>query len=165
MKRFVVFSLMTALMISLSVQPASAQDGRHLELKSTVEVVKEVINANGEKETRVEPAERILPGETIIFGTVFTNVGEDPAENIILTNPVPENTGYVGESAAGDGTVITFSVDGGQTYDVPGNLTITDKDGNERPALPEEYTHVRWTLENPLGPGQSGKVSFRSVLQ
>ncbi len=165
MKRSAVFVLMITLMFSLSVQRAAAQEGRHLDLRSIVEVEREVINDLGEKEIRVESAERILPGEIIVFGTIFTNVGEETADNIILTNPVPENTAYIGGSAGGEGAVITFSVDGGQTYDVPGNLKITGEDGKQRPALPEEYTHIRWTLNKPLNPGEKGKVSFKSVLQ
>jgi len=165
MKRFVLFSLVAALMITLSVQHAVSQDGRHLDLNSTVEVEREVTNERGEKEIKIEPADRILPGEIIVFGTTFTNVGEDAADSVILTNPVPENTTYIGGSASGDGADITFSVDGGQNYDLPGNLKVTGEDGKPRLALPAEYTHIRWTMNRSLNPGETGKIGFKSVLQ
>ena len=57
---------------------------------------------------------------------------------------------YLGGSAAGKGTVVTFSIDGGKTFDAPDKLFIKGKDGKSRPAEPKEYTHIRWALEQFL---------------
>jgi hypothetical protein len=72
---------------------------------------------------------------------------------------------YKDGSAGGEGTVITFSVDDGKTYDVPGNLKVLDADGKERSAVASDYTHIRWTLEKSVSPEAVGYVSFRAILE
>src|SRR3569833_2221483 len=42
---------------------------------------------------------------------------------------------------------------------------VTPGDGRTRHAQPEDYTHVRWTLAEPLSPGQQGQLSYRAVLE
>jgi len=165
MKRYAVIALMVSLILSLTVLHAAAQDGRHLDLKSTAEVEREVANDQGEKEKVLEPAEKVFPGETVVFSTVYKNIGQDPADDIIITNPVPEHMIYVGGSAEGEGTVAIFSVDGGQTYNSPESLKVTGEDGTQRQARPDDYTHIRWALKAPVTPGGTGKVSFRATLK
>ena len=92
-------------------------------------------------------------------------MGEDTAENINITNPVPEHMIYQENSASGEDTDITFSVDGGETYSKPEDLNITDENGNRRPAENSEYTHIRWTLQKPLTPEENGYVSFKAQLE
>ena len=68
-------------------------------------------------------------------------------------------------SAQGAGATVTFSVDGGKTYDVPAKLFVFDGSGRRYAARPRDYTHIRWTFKAPLLPGAKGDVSFRAVLQ
>ena len=89
----------------------------------------------------------------------------EPADKVVISNPVPEHMLYQEGSAAGEDTDIAFSVDNGTTYDVPEKLTIVDDDGKERPAKGADYTHIRWTLQKSMAPEEKGLVTFRAQLK
>ncbi|GAB4277064.1 MAG: hypothetical protein Kow0092_32850 [Deferrisomatales bacterium] len=144
--------------------PVPARAGGTIRLTSTAEV--EVTRVDEEGRTAVErvPAAKVVPGEVVLYTNRYENVGEQPAENVVITNPVPEHMTYVAGSAFGEGTRITFSVDGGARFDLPENLTVIGPDGRPRPASAEEYTHVRWARSRPVEPGETGAVGFRARL-
>ena len=151
------------LLVALMATWAYAQG--HIQLKSVAQVEKEVFSQEGKKEVRREPAAKVLPGNEVIFTTFYENTSKEVAENAVITNPMPEHMIYTENSAQGKGTRITFSVDGGKTYDVPARLFIFDASGRKFPARPRDYTHIRWTFGEPLPPGAKGEVSFRAILQ
>jgi len=88
-----------------------------------------------------------------------------PAGNVTIMNPVPEHMAYVDKSAEGTGARIDYSIDGGKTYAAPDKLKVTDGQGKVRPALAQDYTHIRWVLIAPLAPGGTGGVSFKARLK
>jgi uncharacterized repeat protein (TIGR01451 family) len=112
----------------------------------------------------LSPAEKVIPGETVIYTNIVTNTGKDPAEAIVVNNPVPDHTDYLAGTAFGEAT-ITFSADFGANFAAEGEVTVTDDDGKPRLALPKEYTNIRWRLKNILPPGESEEVGFRVRLQ
>jgi uncharacterized repeat protein (TIGR01451 family) len=142
-----------------------AQEQAHVTLKSEVLREVEIVREDGGKEIGFEPAASARPGEVLLFRITYTNEGKGPAKDVQLTNPVPEHMVYEDGSVQGEGTEITFSVNGGRTYGRPGDLTVTGEDGKERPAGPADYTHIRWTLSGPIPMGQSGTVGFRARLK
>ena len=143
---------------------AQTQQG-NLELKLVAQKEMVVTDSQGNKQIkRVEPA-KVVPGDEIIYTITYTNVGTQAAENVFITNPVPEHMNYKEGSAAGMGTTITFSVDKGVTYDVPINLKIKNSDGTTRPVGAGDFTNIRWALTNPLPPKGTGYVEYRAVLQ
>lgn len=150
-------------MVALTAAWAYAQG--HIQLKSAALVEKEVFNEEGRKELRQVPAAKVLPGTEVIFMTYYHNTSNDVAENAVITNPVPEHMIYTKGSARGQGARITFSVDGGTTYDLPTKLFVYDASGRKFPARPQDYTHIRWSFGEPLPPGAKGEVSFRAILQ
>ena len=113
----------------------------------------EVTNEKGEKELKRVQAAKVVPGEEVIFTVYYSNAGQETAENVFITNPIPKHMLYRAGTASGVGSVITFSVDGGKNYNVPDKLKILDNQGKERPAKPTEYTHIRWTFQKELPPG------------
>lgn len=136
-----------------------------VELKNVAEIEVEVVNSKGKKELKRQPVDTAVPGTEVIYTTTFLNVSGKPVGNIALNNPVPANTTYKGGSAFGANTEISFSIDGGKTWGTPDKLKVRLADGKERPALPSEYTHIRWTYKGDLGAGKSGDVGFRVVIQ
>jgi|SaaInlV_100m_DNA_5_1039725.scaffolds.fasta_scaffold21328_2 uncharacterized repeat protein (TIGR01451 family) len=120
-----------------------------------------VIDENGEESIELASVEIVLPGDTVLYTSTFTNQGEEAVSNIVVDNPVPENTQYLGFSARGESTEVVFSVDGGATFAGAAELTITGDNGEQRTALPEEYTNIRWIYAPELAPGQSSSVSFK----
>ncbi len=157
------------LIVSLAIIPLPgigfAQEPGQVVLESLIQREIEVVNEDGEKEIKLVEAGNAIPGDELFFSVTYTNQGTEPAENVVLVNPVPEHTEYIGGSAAGEATEITFSVDDGGSYDIPDNLTVIGEDGNPRTALPREYTHLRWVRTGNLSPGEGGKVVFRVRLK
>lgn len=165
MKRIEPVALALLLLAFVGVGVVRAQQERPIELTMVAEQEITVINAQGEKEVKRVPAARVVPGNEVVYTIFYRNVGEEMADNVVITNPVPEHMMYKDGSADGKGTSITFSVDGGKTYDVPANLKVRDAEGEERPAKATDYTHVRWTLNESLAPEAQGLVSFRAILE
>ena len=163
-----VNNVLTFLSLLLLVAlPAEAADRGMIELKSLSEVEITVENDKGEKVIlRVAAAmANITPGDTVIFTNYYSNSGDNPVDNVVLTNPVPEHRLYVDGSAEGKGTRIEFSVDQGQSYGLPEKLKMEDEDGTERDANAADYTHIRWTLAGSIGEGGTGRVSFKAKVQ
>lgn len=154
------------LVVLLSPMLAWPQQGS-IELKSVSEV--EVVTKDAQGKTvvnRVEAAKsKVVPGNVVIITTTYRNIGTMPADNVAITNPIPQHTFYVDLSASGKDTRIDFSIDGGKTYNAPEKLTAKDDQGRTRPALPVDYTDIRWTRSKQLKPGESGSVSFRTRIK
>jgi uncharacterized repeat protein (TIGR01451 family) len=131
-------------------------------LKSTAEVEKEVVNANGEKSKQLVPVQKVVPGVEVVWTITANNICKKPSENVTINNPVPEHMSYVSGSAFGAGSVISYSLDG-TTFGAPEELTVTDN-GAKRKARADEYRHIRWVFKSPLQPGASAVARFRAVL-
>ncbi len=163
LKLRIIPSLLLAVLLAAFHLPALAAAGQ-VELKTVAEREVETVT-NGKKETRRAPVNKAVPGDEIIYTTVFKNLAAKPVGDIVITNPVPNDSLYKADSASGANTVITFSADGGKQYAAPGQLTVKAKDGKTRPAQPSDYTHIRWTYKGELGAGKSGEVSFRAFIK
>lgn len=163
--RFLSILVMAGTMLLSSYSPGWSRNGRGVELKATAEVEVQTPDAEGRPVLKQVPAEKVLPGTPIIYTIYYRNTDDQPAEHMAITNPIPEHMRYDAESAYGLKTAITFSVDGGKTFDRPDNLRVLDQKGKTVPARPADYTHIRWTLEYPIAPQASGHVGFRAVLE
>ncbi|HTG01809.1 MAG TPA: hypothetical protein VK654_14605 [Nitrospirota bacterium] len=161
----VAMALLTAALLASSAAWAQQKDAIELKTSAQVEVVKK--NEKGDKTvTFVDAAkESKVPGDVVLFTTTYTNTGKQPADAVVITNPVPEHTVYIAESAAGANTRIDFSVDGGKTYAAPDKLTLKDKNNITRKAAAADYTHIRWTLTKSLPAGGSGSVSYKAKIK
>lgn len=164
MKIFCQMVVVLSLLVT-AVPAAMALEEGSLVLTSSILRQVNVENEKGEKEINLVPVQKAIPGEELIIQVSFVNHGSDPADNIVIVNPVPDQMLYVSGSATGDFTLVTFSIDGGVTFDLPEKLVVKDETGEERPASPKQYTHVRFTRTKTLAPGQTDKVSFRAVLE
>jgi len=130
-----------------------------VELKTDMYEVIEVQKADGKSKVEWVQADNIIPGDKVGYRISFTNTGEKPAENIVLNNPIPDNTIYVADSARGANSKIEYSVNSGSDFGQPNQLFI-EKDGKKLPAKAKDYTNVRWTLTKPLASGASGSVQY-----
>jgi uncharacterized repeat protein (TIGR01451 family) len=163
MKRTVIVIAFALLLLPAA---ARAQQGS-IQLKSVAEVEVTETNAKGVNVVkRVDAAKgKVVPGDVVIFTTMYTNIGKQPADKVMVTNPVPEHMNYLDKSAEGKGTKIDFSVDKAKTYGTPDKLMVTDAQGKTRKAGPADYTTIRWIVVKPVPPGGTGSVSFRAKLQ
>lgn len=135
-----------------------------LDVNTTVQKETVVVTEEGEEVRELVPAETVIPGERVVYTITFRNTGAEPADNVIITNPISENLTYVAESAFGPGMVLEFSVDGGETFAAADDLTI-EEDGESRPASAEDYTHIRWVMQDDLASGAQGMARFTAQLK
>jgi uncharacterized repeat protein (TIGR01451 family) len=143
--------------------PAFAQTNC-VELKTTGEVEKEVVNAKGEKSKVLVAAAdtKVIPGTEVIWTVTAKNVCKEASDKVVITNPVPEHMTLVPGSVFGAGADVTYSVDG-KTFAPAGQLTVSEN-GVARAARAEEYRHVRWVFKNPIPGGSSAFGRFRATL-
>ena len=150
------------LLTAAGVSPALAEDGK---LKLTSRSEKEVVLVKeGSKTVTLVPAEKVIPGDVVLFTNHYQNDGSQPADDVVISNPVPKYMVYVDGSAFGEGATITFSFDKGKSFDTPGKLIKTEK-GKKRTARAEEYTHIRWSFKNPIPAGKEGDLGFKARLK
>lgn len=153
-----------ALPLLFAATLALAQDASPLRVTQVAEMEKTVMAADGTKQTTLVPATLVPPGGEVVYTVKFENVGKQAATDVVVTNPVPEHTRYVANSAGGPGTEVTYSVDGGRTFGAPGALRVA-ADGGTRPATAADYTHLQFRLVNALPPGQVAYARFRTVVK
>lgn len=143
----------------------SAQEPGHLELKTTAQKQETVVDEEGNRKTRLVPVATAVPGDEIVYTVTFTNISDAEADNVRVTNPIPEQMAFIQGTAFGPGTDVSFSVDGGETFGAPEELTITDPEVGQRVAAADEYTHVRWELKASLDAGAQGIARYRAKLR
>ena len=151
-----------AVAIALLLMSASAWSQGTLDVQTTVQKETVTVNDDGEQVKTLVPAESVIPGERVVYTITFRNTGDEPADDVVISNPISENLTYVPGSAFGPGMALQFSVDG-ITFAAADELTV-EEDGESRPAKPEEYRHIRWVMQNDLVAGAQGTVRFSARL-
>ncbi len=163
MKNMMIKRLCLLIVLAPSAMATLADKGQ-IRLKNVAHKEIVQINEKGKKVVKQVSVAKVLPGETIIYTSTFSNVGAEMATDIIIDNPVPDNMVYLPLSAAGKNTRVFFSIDGGKSYGVPSELVMVKPNGAKRQARPDEYTHIRWKYKGVLPAGDAGLVSFRAKL-
>jgi uncharacterized repeat protein (TIGR01451 family) len=159
----VVIVLCTAALLATHILPAHAAEPGAINITSIAEKETLVVDKNGKTQSALTRVDTALPGDEIIYTTTFENISNSPASNIVISNPIPNDTTYL--SANGANTEVTFSIDDGNQYAAPEKLIITSSKGYTRPAIPSDYTHLRWVYKGELGVGETSEVSFRAVIK
>lgn len=107
---------------------------------------------------------KALPGDDVVYTVTCHNQGEAAASNIVITLPIPAELTFVPGSATGEADV-TYSVDGGKSFDLLDNLVITAPDGASRPARVDDINMISWKLRSPLAPSGDAQVSFHASVK
>ena len=157
-----------ALAVTLAISTAFAQqppERGSLEVQTVVQKMHEQVDANGERTTQLVPVDTAVPGDEVVYTVTFTNIGVEPAQNIRITNPIPEQMRYVSGTAFGPGTLVEYSVDGGATWGEAEALRVSTETGAQRLAEAGDYTHIRWALNTPLAAGERSFARFRAVVR
>jgi uncharacterized repeat protein (TIGR01451 family) len=133
----------------------------------TIKAIAEVESkstAHGRDVVKLIPADRVVPGDQVIYTLEARNTGAALAAPVIV-HPIPEHMRYVADSAVGPGAEVSYSVDGGRSFDRAENLKVPGKDGEPRPAVAADYTHIRWRLKNSLKANSVAFVRFRARVE
>jgi len=121
------------------------------------------IEENGKSVEKRIAADDVQPGDTLVYTMTYENKGDEAATGVVLNDPIPQGTIYIVDSAFGPGADISFSIDGGKNFKQPSMLTYEVNVGGKsekRKATPEQYTHIRWTVEK-IAASRSGMAGFR----
>jgi uncharacterized repeat protein (TIGR01451 family) len=114
---------------------------------------------------QLRPADHVVPGDLVIYTIEVRNEGAEAVDGYAFTIEIPEHMGYVADSAVAPGAEVSFSVDGGRSFDLAEKLTVHGPDGKQRPARAADYTAIRWTLRNRLKSGSLVLARYRAVLR
>jgi uncharacterized repeat protein (TIGR01451 family) len=153
-----------AVFVAFSGTVLPAQEPPEIQTELVAEVRENVSTTPGREVFRFVPARLLEQGQVVYYTVRITNQTTVPLRNVAVVQPVPANTAYIADSAAGPGADVSFSVDGGNTFGPPEALTI-EVEGAKQPAQAEKYTHIRWQLRNALAPGATALARFRATFR
>lgn len=161
MNRRLIIAAMLSFTLVLDPRMAVAANGIELHLVVKEEIVSQ--DAQGKKVLSLVEPTSVIPGDMIVYTTHYHHTGKEIADNVVITTPIPKETALVNSSAVENATV-SYSIDGGNHFDAPQNLIITESMGKTRPATANDYTHIRWQLKN-LAPTAHGSVAFHAKVR
>lgn len=115
---------------------------------------------NGRPRRVLASADRVAPGDQLILVVNWRNAGTQPLRGLAVTNPVPR-----GMQLATSDPAVLVSVDGGQRWGRLEELWLPTPLGGTRRAVPADITHIRWTMPDPISPGESGRLSYRATVR
>jgi uncharacterized repeat protein (TIGR01451 family) len=111
------------------------------------------------------PADRVMPGDEVFYTLEIRNTGSKPLPPPTVDFAIPEHVRYIANSAVGAGAEVSYSVDGGNTFDRAENLSIVAVGGDARLATAADYTHIRWRLKHALSAKAMALARFRAVVK
>jgi uncharacterized repeat protein (TIGR01451 family) len=153
----------TLLTLLLAVAAGAQVPASPLAIRSIAEVESRSHTA-GRESLKLIPADRVVPGDRVIYTLEVRNTG--PAlDTPVVTHPVPEHMRYVADSAVGPGAEVTYSVDGGRSFERAENLKVPGADGRLRRAVAADYTDIRWQFKNTLKANSVAFVRFRALVK
>jgi uncharacterized repeat protein (TIGR01451 family) len=114
--------------------------------------------------TQLVSADRVVSGDQVIYTLEVRNTAASTVHAPTVTYAVPAHMRYVADSAVGPGAAVSFSVDGGRSFDSPENLEIATEKGR-RAAAAADYTHIRWQLAKDLKANSVAFVRFRALVK
>ena len=148
------FWITLAVVLAAFSQPlARADEQSEIATELIAEVRENASTTPGREVYRFVPARLLEQGQVVYYTLRITNQSTVPLRNVAVVQPVPANTTYLADSASGPGAAVSFSVDGGKTFEPAGSLMI-EVEGSTQRAQAAQYTHIRWQLRNPLAPVQ-----------
>ena len=109
-------------------------------------------------------AGKVTPGDVVEYRLVFTNITGNPVNNIQFTDPLPKGMRYLQGTAGADreDVDVEFSLDGGTSYSEQPMVEVVVEGRTElRPANPEDYTNIRWTVHGEVQPEASVTAAFQ----
>src|SRR5437762_8399008 len=148
MNRMIERLLIAALLLLSAAFAAKAQKAPR-----ALQISAENLNAHAPRHADLS---RVLPGDTVRYHLLFTNVSAGAVHGIVLDNPIPAGLRYAAGSAKADRSdvAILYSIDGGKTYSAEPMIDADVGGKREQRTAPSDiYTHVRWTVRGDVAKG------------
>jgi uncharacterized repeat protein (TIGR01451 family) len=161
--RHVLILCVLALTLAVSAGVATASAN----LTGTLEAYRVVVNDKGVESFL--PADNARPKDVIEYRLTYSNAGDEPIQQILITDPVPIGTQLLNPAAAQPKNArAEFSIDGGKNYQQwPIMVKKTDGNGDEKlvEATPDMVTHIRWTLTEAIRAKGNVTLTYRTVIK
>lgn len=158
--------LKNSIFLLVSVLAVAVYAAPQVELQISVEKERITVNDKGEKVTQRVIADEAVQGDTLFYTIHYKNVGDEPATNVQLDNPIADGTSYQADSAWGNNAIIQFTVNG-KEYQTAAKLKKATEtaDGKivQTSATADDYTAIRWSVKE-IKPGAEGKVGFNTSV-
>src|SRR2546423_5312566 len=155
MNRMIERSLIAGLLVLSAAFAAKAQKAPR-----ALQISAENLNAHTPRHADLS---RVLPGDTVRYHLLFTNVSAGAVHGIVLDNPIPAGLRYAAGSAKADRSdvAILYSIDGGKSYSAVPTIDAVIDGRHEQHAAPSElYTHVRWAIRGDVPTGAQVRAEY-----
>ena len=168
-KSFRVKSLLWVFLFALVAGWAAAQ-AEPVTVKLAAFVVTTVTQDDGTVLETFTAAAEARPGQVVEYRVSVLNTSDEtlPVGTVAVAGPVPAQSAYLADTAsAADFVTTEFSADGGENFSAaPVMLTVTNEAGEEEQVVanPDQYTAVRWTLQEALPPGAEQLLVYRVTV-
>jgi uncharacterized repeat protein (TIGR01451 family) len=110
---------------------------------------------------------QLMPGDVVRYRLTFTNVTPSAVRKVVFDNPLPAGLRYLAGTATADREQVSiqYSIDSGKSYSTQ-PMIETEVEGKrvQRPASPDSYTNIRWSVDGSVLPGASVRAEFRAQL-
>lgn len=106
----------------------------------------------------------VQPGDVLRYTVSGENNSDRPVKNLVLMQPIPQQTKYVLNSATvPQGAKVIYSINGGKSFVEKPTVQVKLPNGTTetRPAPAEAYTHVRWDIGTPIAPATKVNASYQ----
>ena len=177
--RWIAGLVLAALFLLAAAPHALAQDDADVEaepvaIRIEIYIVNEVPTEGGGTSEQYVEATSARPGQVVEYRLFAVNRGNTtlPGGTVILTGPVPDGTRFVPNSATpGSDRIVTEFTGPGATDPDTGQPIFSEppvlatEDGETSAIDPTAYTAVRWTLLEPMAPGQEEAFFYRVVIE
>ena len=157
MTRTVERLLITGLLLLSAAFAASAQKTPRAQ---ALTISAENLSAHASRHT---DSTKVLPGDTVRYHLLFTNVSAGAVHGIVVDNPIPAGLRYSAGSAKADraDVAVLFSIDGGKSYSAEPMVDVEVDGRHEQHAAPAEmYTHVRWAVRGDVAKGAQIRAEY-----
>ncbi len=151
--------LLVALAILMTMFTVASQAQVTMKSQSFQKVIKK-------KKAKWVKAGKVIPGSVVLYVNTLKNKGKEIAQNLTVVNAIPEHMNYMeGTAKCQSKCNITYSVDGGKTFNRPKKLFVKDKKTRKRRrAKASEYTTIKWVVSKLKG-GKKTTVQYKARLQ
>jgi uncharacterized repeat protein (TIGR01451 family) len=106
------------------------------------------------------------PGDVLGYSLAFTNRTGKPVKQVQFVDPLPTGLVFrIGSARADKAVRIEYSIDGGKSWSVEPTVVVMENGHRVvKPAPREAYSHIRWTVAEPMAPGAQVTAAFEAEV-
>jgi uncharacterized repeat protein (TIGR01451 family) len=159
LKKAAIASAFSAAMVFASASTFAKTEGSQVE--GTLEQNR-IVLVDGKES--LASAEKVSPGDTLLYRVRYSNNGTTPANNLVVTLPIPKGLEYQASPELPKAALA--SLDGDRFEAIPIKRLVKSGDGREtlKEVPLSEYRALRWTVDQLQG-GKSVLFSARARVE